>query len=129
VPYRQMVEIENPYRSSSDGGLPNQPTRSLLIRIVAYNVLVAVGYFVFWVLLDFRYMRTEGDDPVGDWGVCLLFTIPGAFFLANKGLFSQRTAKVRYSLIVVIVLLLSAIWLVGSLWPLFTLHFAMGGGT
>lgn len=126
---KDSVGKEDPHRSPSDGSLlpPKQLTRSQFIRIVAYNILVAVGYFVFSVLLDFRDIMTKGDDLVAEWGVSFLFTIPVAFFLANKGLFSHRTNKVRYSLIAVIALVLSAIWLVGSVLPLLSLHFAMGG--
>ena len=97
------------------------------MRIVVYNILVALGYFLTWVLLDFHDIRTKGNDPLSEWGVYVLFTIPVAFFYANKGLFSQRTGGVRYSLVALIALLFSVVWFLVSVWPVVVIHFAMGG--
>ena len=119
------MDSSNPYESPENTELARGGC--VLMRIVACNILVAVGYFLTWVWLDFRYIRTERDDFLSDWGGCVLFTIPVAFFFANKGLFLQRTAKVRYSLVAIVALLLSLAWVV--VWVLLALpvHFAMGG--
>jgi len=79
------------------------------------------------VLVDFNYIRMKGNDPLGDWVFYVLYSFPVAFFIANKGLLSKRTSKVRYFLVTLIALLLSVIWFVGSAFLLLKIHFARGG--
>ena len=101
------------------------------VRIVVDNILVAVGYFLAWLLTDYRYIKTGQDifsrDPLTEIVQCAMFSIPVAFFLANKGLFSEMRAPARYSLVTLISLALSGIWFVCFVIISFEVHGRMGG--
>lgn len=101
------------------------------MRIVVDNILVAVGYFLAWLLMDYRFIKTGQDifsrDPLTEILQCAMFSIPVAFFLANKGLFSEMRAPARYSLVTLISLALSGVWFVCLVIISFEVHGRIGG--
>jgi len=100
-------------------------------KVILYNLAVIIGMSILYLLLDLWYVRSSRTDWLQL--LCIIVSVPiqGAMpfllFLANMPLFPTYRKPIRYVLIALIAIVISALFAIVGFIPFMEYHAWIGG--